>query len=143
MRRVSLHEDLDRRQEGQGSSDRAFGIVFCVFFALVGVSPLRVHHPPRWWALGASAFFLVVALVQPTWLAPLNRVWTTIGMLMGRVISPVITGLLFYAVVTPLAILFRSLKKDSLHLRSDPAAPSYWIPRHPPGPPPETMRNQF
>ena len=143
MGRVSLHEDLDRKQEGQGSSDRAFGIVFCLFFALVGLSPLRAHHPVRSWALALSAIFLVIALVQPVWLAPLNRVWTKLGLLLGRVVSPVITALLFYLLITPLAILFRLLKKDPLHLRSDSAARSYWIERHPPGPPPETMANQF
>ena len=143
MRGASLHEDLERKQEGPGSSDRAFGLVFWVFFALVGLAPLRTHHPIRWWALAVSAAFLVIALVQPAWLAPLNRVWTKLGVLMGRVISPVITALLFYVVVTPTALLFRLLRKDPLRLHSDPGAGSYWIERHPPGPPPDTMPNQF
>jgi hypothetical protein len=143
MREVSLHEDLERKQEGQGSTDRTFGIVFCVFFLLVGLLPLRAHHPVRWWALALSATFLLIALLQPVWLAPMNRVWTKLGMLMGRVVSPVVTALLFYFVVTPTALLFRLLGKDPLHLRSDPAARSYWIERHPPGPPADTMPNQF
>jgi len=143
MRRMSLHEDLQRVQVAPGSSDRSFGIVFCLFFLLLGLAPLRAHHPVRWWALALAAVFLIVALVRPVWLAPLNRVWTRIGVLMGRVVSPVITAFLFYIVVTPMALLFRLLKKDPLRLRADPGAPTYWIVRQPPGPPPESMPNQF
>jgi len=143
MRQVSLHEDLQRVQVTSGSSDRSFGIVFCIFFVLVGLAPLRRHYPVRWWALALGAAFLIVALARPAWLAPLNRVWTGIGVLMGRVVSPLVTAFLFYIVVTPMGILFRLLKKDPLHLRADPGAPTYWIIRQPPGPPPESMPNQF
>jgi Saxitoxin biosynthesis operon protein SxtJ len=143
MRTASLHEDLERRQEEHGSSDRAFGLVFCALFALVGLSPLRAHHPVRWWALAVSAAFLIITLVRSAWLAPLNRIWTKLGVLMGRIISPVITALLFYVVVTPTAFLFRLLGKDPLRLHSDAEVRSYWIERHPPGPLPDTMPNQF
>lgn len=139
----SLHEDFDRKQEGRGSSDRAFGVVFCVFFALVGLAPLRGHHAVRWWALALGGLFLGVALLQPLWLRPLNRVWTKFGRLMGRIVSPVITALLFYLVVTPTGFLFRLWGKDPLRLALDTGVQSYWIERRPPGPPPETMSNQF
>jgi len=143
MSEISLHEDFGRKQEGQGGSDRAFGIVFAIFFALVGMLPLRGHHPVRWWALALTALFLGVALVQPVWLRPLNRAWTKLGLLLGRVVSPVITGILFFWVVTPIALLFRILGKDPLHLSSDSKTQSFWIARQPPGPAPESMRNQF
>jgi hypothetical protein len=139
----SLHEDLDRKQEGHGSSDRSFGIVISIFFALVALSPLRSHHPVRLWALALGGLFLAVALLQPVRLHPLNRIWTKLGLLMGRVVSPVITALLFYLVVTPTGLLFRLLGKDPLRLASDAGVGSYWIERRPPGPPPETMSNQF
>jgi hypothetical protein len=143
MLRAALHEDLQRKQEGHGSSDRAFGLVFCAFFALVGLSPLRTHHPVRVWALALSAVFLIIGLVRPVWLAPLNRSWTKLGLLLGRIVSPIITAVLFYVVVTPTAVLFRLLKKDPLHLRPDREVDSYWIERHPPGPPLDTMSNQY
>ena len=143
MSEHSLHEDFDRKQEGRGSSDRSFGIVLSIFFVLVGLSPLRAHHPVRWWALALGGLFLGVALLQPMWLRPLNRVWTKLGLLMGRVVSPVITALLFYLVVTPTGLLFRLLGKDPLRLALDAGVRSYWIERRPPGPPPETMSNQF
>jgi Saxitoxin biosynthesis operon protein SxtJ len=143
MPEVSLHEDFRRKQEGEGGSDRGFGIVFAIFFSLVGLLPLRAHHPVRWWALALAALFLGVALLQPAWLRPLNRVWTKLGLLLGRVVSPVVTGLLFFLVFTPIGLLFRLLKKDPLHLASSAAMSTYWMERQPPGPSPETMRNQF
>ncbi len=143
MKGYSLHEDLNRKQEGQGSSDRAFAFVFSVFFVLVGLSPLRAHHAMRWWAFPLAGLLLFIGIVKPVWLRPLNKYWTKLGLLMGRIVSPVITAVLFYAVVTPTALLFRMLGKDPLRLSRDPEARSYWIERQPPGPAPETMANQF
>jgi Mg2+/citrate symporter len=143
MPEVSLHEDFRRKQEGQGGSDRGFGIVFAIFFTLIALLPLRAHHPVRWWALALAVLFLGVALLQPAWLRPLNRAWTKLGLLLGRVVSPLITALLFFLVVTPIALLFRLLKKDPLRLASSSEVSTYWIERQPPGPAPETMRNQF
>jgi len=141
--RDTLHEDFARKQESQGSSDRAFAIVFAVFLVLVGFSPWRTHHQMRWWAFAVAGLFLFVGILKPFWLRPLNMYWTKLGLLMGRIVSPVITAVLFYAVVTPTALLFRMLRKDPLRLSRDPVARSYWIERHPPGPAPETMTNQF
>jgi hypothetical protein len=143
MIRDALHEDFGRKQESQGSSDRAFATVFAIFFALVGFSPLRTHHTMRSWAFPVAGLFLIVGILKPVWLRPLNKYWTKLGLLMGRIVSPVITAALFYAVVTPTALLFRILGKDPLRLSRDPEARSYWIERQPPGPAPETMANQF
>ena len=143
MSKHSLHEDFERKQRVRGSSDRAFGIVFAVFFSLVALSPLRTHHPVRWWACPLAGLFLLIGLLKPVWLRPLNKYWTKIGLLLGRVVSPVIITVLFYGIVTPIALLFRLLGKDPLRLARDPEARSYWIERRPPGPAPETMTNQF
>jgi hypothetical protein len=101
-----LQEDFDRKREGHGSSKRGFGVVISISFALVGLSPLRANQPVRWWALALGGLFLIVAFLQPVWLRRLNRVWTKLGFLMGRVVSPVVTALLFYLVVTPTGFLF-------------------------------------
>jgi len=143
MIRDNLHEDFARKQEGRASSDRAFGVVFAAFFVIVALLPLRHHHPMRLWALPLTAMFLLIALLKPTLLSPLNKYWTKLGLLMGRIVSPVVTAILFYLVVTPTALLFRLMGKNPLRLAFEPQAQSYWIVRRPPGPAPETMANQF
>ena len=137
------HEDLTREQHVEGSSNRSFGIVFAIVFLIIAVNPLRHGAGARWWALALSALFLVIALWKPALLAGLNRQWTRLGVAMGAVVSPIALGLLFYGVLTPLAIAMRLAGKDPLRLRFDPHCETYWIRRVPPGPPPQSMTNQF
>ena len=139
----STHERLTQRGEIKTSSDRAFGIVFCVVFALIGLWPVLFGGVPRLWSLGLSTIFLLAALIRPALLAPLNRLWTKLGLLLHHVVNPLIMGLLFFLTVTPIALVMRVLGKDPLNLRLDPRAKSYWIERDPPGPAPDTMTNQF
>lgn len=124
-------------------SDRSFGIVFCVVFAVIGLYPLLGGGDVRLWSLGLAAAFLLVALVRPGLLAPLNRWWLKFGLLLGRIVSPLAMGLVFFLVMTPTGLIMRLLGKDLLRLRLEPAAESYWIERRPPGPAPETMTHQF
>jgi hypothetical protein len=93
--------------------------------------------------LGAGAAMLLIAGLAPFLLHPLNRAWTMLGVLLAPIVNPVVMAALFYLVFTPVGLLLRLLGKDSLRLRADPQAASYWIERQPPGPPPETMANQF
>jgi len=137
------HEDLTREQYVQGSSDRSFGLVIAAVFLLVALSPLRHGHALRWWALAVSSVFALVALVKPKLLSRLNWLWMKLGLLLGKVVSPIALGILFYAVLTPMAVVVRLTGKDPLRLKLDPAADSYWIVRKPPGPPPDSMTNQF
>src|SRR5262245_37864317 len=137
------HEDFSRQEEVKPSSDRGFGLVIAAFFLLIGLWPLVHAEPVRWWALGLAAIFAILALTWTTALGPLNRVWTKLGVLLYGVVNPLVLGLLFYATVTPIALLMRVLGKDPLRLRRHPDAASYWIERTPPGPPPKSMKNQF
>jgi hypothetical protein len=137
------HEDLTREQHVEGSSDRAFGLVVAGVFLLVTLSPLRHGHGPRWWASAVAGVFALVALVKPVLLSRLNRLWIRLGILLGKVVSPIALGILFYGVLTPVAVVIRLTGKDPLRLKLDPAAGSYWIVRKPPGPPPDSMTNQF
>lgn len=140
-----MHEDFSREEKVEGSSDRAFGLLVAACLALVALAPL-LHEPSqpiRWWALALSTLFLVLALLWSAALRPLNRLWLKLGLLLYRVISPLALGLLFYLTVSPVGLLMRIFGKDPLRLRRDPAAASYWIRREPPGPPPESMKNQF
>lgn len=140
----NTHENLDRDDEVVGSSDRGFGLTFAAVFGLIGTYKL-LWSGSDWgyaWLAGAAAF-LVVALTVPGILAPLNRAWTRFGLLLYRVVNPVIMALLFYVTVVPIGLLMRALGKRPLRLGREPDAASYWIERQPPGPPPATMSRQF
>jgi hypothetical protein len=125
------------------SSNRTLGLVFAVFFALVALLPMVRGHAVRLWALPCSALFLLTALAAPKILAPLNRAWTVLGTLLHAVVNPLVLGVLFYLVFTPFGWVLRRMGKDFLRLRPAPGATTYWIPRQPPGPAPETMSRQF
>lgn len=138
-----LHESFDRAGDAQPGSERAFGFVFAGFFALVGLWPLLSGSGPRPLALALAGLFAAGALFAPGLLKPLNRLWFRFGARLHRFVSPLVMGFLFYLTVTPVAFLMRMSGKDPLRLRFDRGAKSYWIERAPPGPSPETMRNQF
>ena len=140
-----MHEDFTRKETVQGSSDRSFGLVMAGFFALVALFPL-LHGPLssiRWWALVVAAAFLASALLWTAPLRPLNHAWLKLGLLLSKIVSPIVMMVLFYATVTPVGVLMRWTGKDPLRLRRNSAAASYWIPREPPGPAPDSMKQQF
>ena len=137
------HEDLTREQDVEGSSDRSFGVVFAVVFLVIAGWPLWYGEAPRWWAAGVAAVFVLIAMLRPALLAGLNRQWMKLGVLLGKVVSPIALGLLFYGVITPIGAVLRLAGKDPLRLKFDRGADSYWIRREPPGPPPDSMTNQF
>jgi Saxitoxin biosynthesis operon protein SxtJ len=137
------HEDLTRREEIKPSSNRSFGLLIATVFLIVSLWPAIDGQPIRWWALGVAAMFLVLALLWAAALGPLNKLWTKLGVLLYNIVNPIVMAVLFYVTVTPIALLMRMLGKDPLRLRRDPDAASYWIHRTPPGPTPESMKNQF
>jgi hypothetical protein len=138
----ATHERLVSDGEIRTSSDRVFGFVFVAFLTIIGTARYLGGHSGRWY-LGAAAVLLLVSVGRPGILAPLNRAWTWLGLLMHRCVSPVVLALVFYTTLTPIAIVLRLARKDVLRLRLDGDATTYWIERRPPGPPPETMRHQF
>jgi hypothetical protein len=140
---TDLHENWSREETVKTSSDRTFGLVFAGFFALIALLPLVHGHRMRAWALVLSVCFLVVALVTPKVLAPLNRAWSALGLLLHKVTNPILLGILFYLVFTPFGWLLRLMGKDFLRLTWSTGAESYWILREPPGPEPQSMSNQF
>jgi len=139
----AVHETLTRNEEVKGSSDRAFGVVFTVVFLIIGLWPLMSSAGPRIWALVVAGLTLTAALAYPSVLAPLNRLWTRFGLLLHKVTNPLIMGLVFFLTVTPTALIMKMLGKDPLNRKIDRNAKTYWIDRSPPGPSPETMKNQF
>jgi len=140
---MAAYEDFHRDEIVNPSSNRTFGVVLAAFFALIGILPLLRGHPVRLWALPLSGIFLLAGLAAPAVLAPLNRIWTALGSLLHTITNPIILGVFFYLVFTPFGSLLRLFGKDFLRLKLDPDADSYWILRQPPGPPPESISNQF
>lgn len=124
-------------------SNRSFGFLFTAVFALVGgwMAWRQVAAYP-WW-LGASGLTLLVTLAWPAWLAPFNRAWMKLADVLGRIVSPIVLGVLFYLVVTPFGFIKRLTGWDPMRRRFDATSSSYWIDRSPPGPPPDSLKNQF
>ena len=141
---MSTHERIDRHEEVVGSSDRSFGFVFAGVFTIITLVKLW-----RGWTdwgylwLGLAIAFAVAAAAAPSILAPLNRLWLKIGLALHKVMTPLIMGLLFFLVVTPIGLVMRASGKDMLRLKRAPEDKSYWIDRTPPGPAPDSMKNQF
>jgi len=119
------HEDLTRDQQVEGSSDRSFGLVFSSVFLVVACWPLFYRELPRWWALGVAVVFALIAIWKPALLTSPNRLWTKLGLLLGKIVSPIALGILFYGVVAPIGVLVRLTGKDPLRLKLDSSADSY------------------
>jgi hypothetical protein len=139
----SIHEVFTRSEEVVAGSDRSFGLVMAA--VLAAVTSLNAWHSGRlWpWTGGLAALLLAAALLRPSVLHPLNLIWLKFGLLLHRVVNPVVMALIFYGTVLPTGLVMRMLGKDLLRLKRQPNTDSYWIVRKPPGPSPETMRDQF
>lgn len=139
----STHENFSREEANTAGSERSFGLVIASALGILAV--LNWWHDGRsWpWTSMAALFFIAAAALYPSILKPLNRVWFKFGLLLHRIVNPVIMGLLFYGSVLPTGMIVRALGKDLLRLKFEPKADSYWIVREPPGPSPETMKDQF
>jgi len=139
----STHEQFQEREGVNSSSNRSFGIVFTIVFSIVGLLPLLSDGTLRWWAMVIAVIFLASALLRPRILTPLNKIWTRFGLLLHHVVNPVIMAMLFFLVVTPIGLLMRMVGKRPLNIEYDLEIKSYWIERDPPGPEPDTMKQQF
>jgi len=146
----SFHEDFSRKEEIKGSSDRAFGLT--VGGILVAIAAVRagLHlwdgTAPGWieGTLAVVGLLLFASgLVVPALLAPLNRAWTKLGLVLFKVVNPIVLGLIYLTTIVPIGVLMRLLGRDLLSLKFDRQAASYWVVRDPPGPAPETMTQQF
>ena len=104
-----------------------FGILFFIFFLIVGLYPLISNEPIRIWSIIVSLVFLIVTIIQPNLFTFLNKLWIKFGILLGKIISPIVMGLVFFFVVTPIGIFVKVLKKDVMGLNRE--ASSYWITR--------------
>ena len=120
-------------------SNRSFGIVFFIVFLLIAFYPLINQGEIRTWSVLISLLFLILGIINSKILTPLNKVWFKFGIFLGKIISPIIMGIIFFLVVTPIAFLMRMLKKDLINLKFNKNS-SYWIEKTDPK---STMKNQF
>jgi hypothetical protein len=138
----STHESFSRDETSAPGSDRTFGFVMAGFFALLAL--INGWHAGRlWpWELAIAVLLLAATLIKPSVLRPLNVVWMKLGLLLHKIVNPIVMGLLFFGTIWPTGIVMRMRGRDLLRLKREPSAASYWIAR-PPGPQPETMKDQF
>ena len=120
-------------------SNRSFGIVFFIVFLTISIYPLLNSEGIRVWSLIISLTFLVLGLLNSKLLNPLNKIWFKFGLLLGKIISPIIMGVIFFFVVTPIALLMKLLQKDLLNLKFNKNK-TYWIEKSGPK---SNMKNQF
>jgi len=142
MVKQSTHESFARDEPTAPGSDRTFGLVMAA--ALAVVSLLNGWHLGRLWPWTSvmAVLFALAAWLRPSSLHVLNRLWMKLGLLMHKLVNPVVMGLLFYGTILPTGLVMRWRGRDLLRLKREPMAETYWIAR-PPGPLPETMRDQF
>ena len=121
------------------SSNRSFGIVFCVVFLIISFYPIINDENIRLWSLLTSFVFLILGILNSRALTPLNWLWFKFGILLGTIISPIIMGIIFFFVVTPTGLLMKLFKKDPLNRKFNNKK-SYWIEKTEPK---SKMKNQF
>ncbi|MBP5858134.1 hypothetical protein KAJ83_14030 [Marivibrio halodurans] len=141
-----MHESYDREDRTKMGSERAFGLVFVVVFTVIAAGKFFAGNVslfwPAFWA-SLAAIMLGLAVFRPLLLRPLNRIWFKFGMILHKIVNPIVMGLVFFLTITPIGLVMRILGRRPLDLEFDPKADSYWIDRTPPGPPPGSFDNQY
>lgn len=126
-------------QKIKTSSNKSFGIVFFIVFLIIALYPLIKDGDLRLWSLIVSLIFLILGLINSTILTPLNRLWFKFGIFLGKIVSPIILGTIFFLIVTPTGLLLRLFGKDVINLKYNKNN-SYWIKKTGPK---SNMRDQF
>lgn len=122
------------------SSNRSFGIVFFVVFLFIALYPITYSEDIRIWSLIISFIFIILGLLNSKILTPLNKLWFKFGVILGKIISPIIMGIIFFLVVTPIGLTMKVLGKDLLRLKFNKKDNTYWIEKNGPK---SKMKNQF
>jgi hypothetical protein len=132
--------DTQNHTSVEVSSEKSFGIVFAVAFAIIGFLPQVGGQPLRIWALVVAVVFLLAAYIYPKILKYPNLVWFKFGMLLGMVIAPIVMAFVYFATIFPTGLFARLTGKDILCKRFDKDADTYWVKRDAPSGP---MKNQY
>ena len=108
------------------SSNKSFGIVFAILFLIIALWPILSENNIRLWSLVISLFFLILGLINSIILTPLNKAWFKFGIALGKIISPIVMGLIFFFVVTPIGLVMKLLKKDLINQKKNNCK-TYWL----------------
>jgi hypothetical protein len=139
----SGHEDSTREEDARPGSDRSFGVVIAVVLAAIAAFKLW-YEAPLWWVwLAVAAAFAVAAWLAPASLRPLNHLWFRFGLLLHRIVSPVVMAAMFFGAVLPTGLLMRLFGNRPLSPEFRPDLESYWVPRQGGTPVPGSMKKQF
>ena len=128
-----------QKTEVKLGSNRSFGIVFFVVFLIIAIYPLLNDNSVRFWSLFVSISFLILGLINSKILTPFNIVWMKFGMYLGIFISPIVMGIVFFLVVTPISLIMKIFRKDLINLKMNKEK-SYWIEKDKIK---SSMKNQF
>jgi len=130
---------MNKKYSNMGSN-RSFGVVFSVVFLIISFWPLFTEGTIRIWAIFIAILFLLISYFKPDALYPLNKIWFKFGLLLGSIVSPIVMGIVFFIIVTPIGIIMRIIGKDLLNKKINNSVKSYWIKREQVI---GTMKNQF
>ena len=130
---------MNKKYSNMGSN-QSFGVVFSVFFLIISFWPLFTEGTIRIWAIFIAILFLLISYFKPDALYPLNKIWFKFGLLLGSIVSPIVMGIVFFIIVTPIGIIMRIIGKDLLNKKINNSVKSYWIKREQMI---GTMKNQF
>jgi hypothetical protein len=125
------------------SSTRSFAIVFCSVFTVIGLYPLIRSGEVRVWSLAVAGVFLFFSFFFTSVLQPLNVLWFRFGLLLGRIVNPLVMSIIYTVVILPCGLVVRLLGKDLLRLRLEKNTSSYWVKRAPPGPEPHSLEDEY
>ena len=131
---------MEHTKEVKTFSNRSLGLVFFVVFFIISLWPLKSQEDLRLWALILSLIFLVLGILNSRFLTPLNKLWYKFGIFLGSIVSPIVMGIVFFMVVTPIGLIMRFLGKDLLRVNKNKIASTYWINREKQK---TTMKKQF
>ena len=140
------HESFEDHGVIEGPSNRSFGLT--VGGILLAIAAVRYAFfdagTTSTWVIGGPGLLLFLfGAVYPRPLKPLNRAWMALGLLLARIVNPIVLFLMYVTIFVPTGLVMRLFGRDALHIKPQSDAQSYWVVRDPPGPEPETMKNQF
>lgn len=126
-----------------GSSDKSFGIVFTIVFFIIALVPIMSGNNLSLVWLVISIIVAFITFIKPSLLSPFNKSWTRFGLLLHKIISPIILALMYFLVFTPIGIAMRVMNKRPLQLKLEPESDTYWILRVSKGPSADSIKNQY
>jgi len=129
--------------ENQLPSNKKFGLFFSAIFVLIAAyAYFKFRIEFAVFALITSTLFAIAAFLTPKFLTPLNHLWFSLGLLLGKIVSPIVLGLIFFVLITPVSLVTRLFGRDELKIKKR-TVESYWVDRSPPGPQSASFKNQY